>query len=198
MYYNGWTCSHYCSNILTFAPDGTVIHTILNAPGSWHDSNIAERLYSKLMHETPAGYRIISDTAFPRCTNRLDHRTLAPKKKGDKLPDCPVEFAQLRILNDQLVSARQAAEWGMRAIQGSFSRLKLPLPGTDHEFRAEVLELCVRLHQVRCRSVKINQTHHVYEHFDDNHVILGQAFHNMLFPDIQQSCRISRYYNNCL
>ena len=68
-YYNGWTCAHYCSSILSFAPDGTIMHAILNAPGLWHDSNIAERLYHKLVHHTPPGFRIISDTAFPRCTN---------------------------------------------------------------------------------------------------------------------------------
>ncbi|OAV94231.1 hypothetical protein PTTG_00610 [Puccinia triticina 1-1 BBBD Race 1] len=56
-YYNGWTCSHYCSNIITFAPDGTIIHAILNAPGLWHDSNIAQRLYKKLMDDTPAHYQ---------------------------------------------------------------------------------------------------------------------------------------------
>ncbi|PLW06729.1 hypothetical protein PCANC_27666 [Puccinia coronata f. sp. avenae] len=54
-FYNGWTCSHYCSNILTFAPNGTIIHAIINAPGLWHDSNIEERLYQKLMTDTPLG-----------------------------------------------------------------------------------------------------------------------------------------------
>ena len=121
-YYNGWTCAHYCSNILTFAPDGSIIHAILNAPGSWHDSNIADRLYSKLLNNTPDGYRIISDTAFPRCTSRLNYRILVPMKKGDRLPQCPREYARLKILNKQLVSAQQAAEWGMRSLQGLFGR----------------------------------------------------------------------------
>jgi hypothetical protein len=31
----------------------------------------------------------------------------------------------------------------MRAIQGSFSLLKLPVPALDHEFHAEVIELAV-------------------------------------------------------
>ncbi|KNZ59140.1 uncharacterized protein VP01_1796g6 [Puccinia sorghi] len=51
----------------------TVIHVILNVPGSWHDLNISERLYSKLMDETPPGYQIISDTVFPQCTSWLDY-----------------------------------------------------------------------------------------------------------------------------
>ena len=109
---------------------------------------MAEQLYYKLLHDTPHGYRVISDTAFPRCTNRLDYRIVAPMKKGDHVPAAPREYAQLKVFNDQLVSARQAAEWGMRALQGSFGRLKLPMPATDHKYRAEILELAVRLHQV--------------------------------------------------
>jgi hypothetical protein len=120
---------------------------------------------------------------------------MAPMKRGNCLPACPVEFAWLKVLNKQLVSARQAAEWGMRAIQGSFSRLKLPLPATNHEFQAEVIELCVRLHQVRCQSVHINQTQIVYQSVEDDYCILAQSFHDMLFPDIQKRCRISRYYH---
>ncbi|OAV98410.1 hypothetical protein PTTG_09758 [Puccinia triticina 1-1 BBBD Race 1] len=112
-YYNGWTCSHYCSCILAFAPDGTIMYAILNAPGSWHDSTIAEPLYDQLLERTPPGYRIISDTAFPRKSERLQSRILAPAKRGDRLPTDSLEFARLKLLNEQLVSARQAAEWGM-------------------------------------------------------------------------------------
>ncbi|KAH9449507.1 hypothetical protein Pst134EB_020335 [Puccinia striiformis f. sp. tritici] len=174
-YYNRWTCSHYCSNILTFAPDGSIIHAILNAPGSWHDSNIASQLYHKLLHNTPEGYR-----------------------RGDQLPTDPVEFARLKLFNDQLVSARQAAEWGMRSIQGSFSRLKLPLPAADHKYRAEVIELAVRLHQVKCRSVGINQTQTVYQTVESENRMLAGTFHRMLFSQIQRTCRISRYYHGWL
>ena len=119
-------------------------------------------------------------------------------KRGDRVPQDPREYARLKLFNEQLVSARQAAEWGMRSIQGSFSRLKLPLPATDHEFRAQVLELAVWLHQVRCRSVRINQTQSVYAAVETDCNQLGQAFHDMLFPDIQRTCRISQYYNGWL
>ena len=189
---------HYCSNILNFAPNGNILHAILNAPGSWHDSNIAERLYRKLIHNTPPGFCIVSDTAFPRCTNRLDYRIVAPMKRGDCVPDNPRDYACLKIFNEQLVSARQAAEWGMRLIQGSFSRLKLPLPAMNHEFRGQVLELAVRLHQVRCRSVRINQTQTVYQAVESEFDILGRSFHSLLFPEIKRSCQISQYYNGWL
>ena len=195
-YYNGWTCFHYCSNILTFAPDGSILHAVLNAPGSWHDSNVAEQFYSKLLHNTPDGYRVISDTAFPRCTNRLNYRIVAPFKKGDRLPLEAREYAQLKVFNDQLVSARQAAEWGMRALQGSFGRLKLPMPATDHNYQAEVLELAICLHQVRCCGVRINQTQHVYEAVEKEYNLIGRKFHRMLFSQIEQACHINRYYHN--
>jgi hypothetical protein len=159
---------------------------------------VAENLYMTLLNDTPPGFRCLADTAFPRCTNRLDYRILAPKKKGDRLPTDPTEFARLKVLNEQVVSARQAAEWGMRSLQGSFSRLKLPLLASDHKSRADIIHLAVRLHQLRCRSVGINQTARVYQGVEDEFHLLGRSFHKMLFPDIQKRCRISRYYNGWL
>jgi hypothetical protein len=117
-------------------------------------------------------------------------------KRGDQVPDDPREFAHLKKRNKQLVSAFQAAEWGMRAIQGSFSCLKLPVPALDHEFCAEVIKLAVRLHQLQCRSVGINQTARVYQEVEDDFLLLSQLFHNMMFPEIQKQFQISRYYND--
>ena len=116
-------------------------------------------------------------------------------KRGNRVPESPWSFARQKVLNNQLVSARQAAEWGMRAIQGSFSRLKLPLPATDHLFRAEVIELAVRLHQLRCRSVGINQTQIVYQQVEQDQNLLARDFQSMLFGEITKKCHISRYYN---
>ena len=162
-YYNGWTCNHYCSFILAFAPNRKIIYSILNAPGSWHNSAIAEPLYKQLIENTPAGYRILSDTAFPRKSERLRHRILAPVKRGDRLPESPRSYARLKVLNDQIVSACQAAEWGMRSIQGSFARLKLPLPAGNHQHRYDILECICRLHQLQTGLVEINQTRTVYQ-----------------------------------
>ena len=43
--------------ILTLALDGVIIHTFPNAPGSWYDSNIDEKLYTKLIYHM--GYLLI-------------------------------------------------------------------------------------------------------------------------------------------
>ncbi|KAI7944016.1 hypothetical protein MJO28_011544 [Puccinia striiformis f. sp. tritici] len=182
-------------SIMAFAPDGTIMYAILNAPGSWHDSAIARPLYDRLLNHTPPGYRIISDTVFPRKSESLQSRILAPVKRGDRLPETPQTFSRMKFLNEQLVSARQAAEWGMRALQGSFARLKLPMPAADHEQRLCILQTVCHLHQLRCCMVHINQTATVYDLvWDENH-ILCRRFHRLLFKDIEKQCHISRYYH---
>jgi hypothetical protein len=85
------------------------------------------------------------------------------KETGERLPSDPTEFARLKVLNKQVVSARQAAEWGMRALQGSFGLLKLPLPASNHKAQAKITHLAVCLHQLWCQSVGINQTATVYQ-----------------------------------
>ena len=49
-YYNEWLHCHFVGCIFAFAPSGVIVTCTLNAPGSWHDSYIAENggLYTKL------------------------------------------------------------------------------------------------------------------------------------------------------
>ena len=72
----------------------------------------------------------------------------------------------------------------MRSLQGSFGRLKLPLLTADHDYRVQVIEIAVQLHQVRCRSVQINQTHTVYQSVESEWDLLSQSFHHHLFSSI--------------
>ena len=102
------------------------------------------------MYNTPPGYRLISDTASLCCTACLNYHILVPMKWGNFAPDSPWTFARQKVFKKQLVLAFQEVEWVMRAIQGSFAQLKLPLPATEHWFRAEVIKLVVRVHQLRC------------------------------------------------
>ena len=59
------------------------------------------------------------------------------------------------------VSVRQAAEWGMRGVQGAFPRLSMRMP-TDNNKRALSLETVFRLFNARTRLMKINQITTVY------------------------------------
>jgi hypothetical protein len=67
MFYNGWTHDHYVSNVFVFTPDGTIAACTINAPGSMHDSVVAEEggIYDKLetMFEL-YGARCVVDSAF--------------------------------------------------------------------------------------------------------------------------------------
>ncbi|OAV91951.1 hypothetical protein PTTG_02580 [Puccinia triticina 1-1 BBBD Race 1] len=157
------------------------MYAIPNAPGLWHDSAITGPLYDKLLHNTPTGFCILSDTAFPRKSKRLQSRILAPAKRGDCLPLTPQLYAQLKLLNKQVVSACQAAEWGMHSLEGSFAQLKLPLLASDHWFRANVLQVVCRLHQLCCRMVKLNQIQTVYDLVWDKLHVVSREFHKMLF-----------------
>ena len=54
-----------------------------------------------------------------------------------------------------------AAEWGMRDIQSHFGRLRLKLP-CDRAQRKTVIDVIVRLHNLRVRRVGLSQIGTVY------------------------------------
>ncbi len=101
-----------------FAPSGLIVACTVNAPGSWHDSTVAENggLYSylKAVHDATGG-KCVADSAFSikRCLFIIKS---GKKKMG--------ETAAWATLRRQATKLRQSAEWGMRALQGSFPRVK--------------------------------------------------------------------------
>ena len=96
--------------------------------------------------------------------------------------------------NREIVNARQAAEWGMRSIQGSFGRLRIPLSITMDHLRCRILLTCFRLHQLRVRLVGINQIQTVY------HPLWQQSPEQFLtnlsddFFEVQRNDRVSRFH----
>lgn len=122
---------------------GEIIHATLNAPGSWHDSRVTRPLYETLGEKLPAGYYMVSDSAFPQGASRCPGKIRAPLTAGSALPDDPDKLNQLFAFNRELLSFWQSAEWGMRLLQGAFGRLRVPLPIKDLPFRQDLLEICV-------------------------------------------------------
>ncbi|KAG9121025.1 hypothetical protein FRC07_003195 [Ceratobasidium sp. 392] len=182
--YSRWLASHSISNCIVFAPDGTIIHSRINAPGSWHDARTARPVYNKLRDDTPAGYFLIADSAFPTVNQGGHEKIHVPLTVRSSLAGMTREqkLYALEYLSI-ITSARQAVEWGMRAIQSSFSRLRIPLDGNDHAWRSLIMETVLRLHNIRTRRVGINQIRTVYvpvwtngdeSFFDD--------LHNVIFP----------------
>jgi hypothetical protein len=106
MFYNGWLHGHFVSNVFVF----------VNAPGSMHDSTIADYtgVYDKLerVYEATGG-KVIVDSAFKLRNNPFLIRTsLALARTRDGI-----------LFQRDAVKLRQSAEWGMRSFQSSFPRL---------------------------------------------------------------------------
>ena len=136
-YYNGWTGDTYVNCVFVFAPDGKIRICTLNAPGTWHDSTIAEYgVYSKMeyIYETFGG-KVVVDSAF----NLSNKRYLIKSSQQDPLTADGVR------LNRNATSLRQLSEWGMRMIQGSFPRLKDKMPYEEFGERKVILNLMVLL-----------------------------------------------------
>ena len=75
---------------------------------------------------------------------------------------------------------RQASEWGIRALQGSFTRLKDRFMYEEKGVREISLELIFRLFNFRTREVGLNQIQSVYAcHLDQS----ANDFFNIEFHD---------------
>ncbi|KAJ7231709.1 hypothetical protein B0H12DRAFT_1077061 [Mycena haematopus] len=170
--YNGWLC--------------TVVAAVLNAPGSWHDSRVARPIYEKLR------------TPFPRGANQIEGKIRAPIKSGQRIQGTASEIQEQLAFDRELLSYRQTAEWGMRGLQGSFGRLRIPLEIGRQQERGNLLEICVRLNNVRAEMVGINQIRSVYmplwKHTREEEEIWS-GFEKMLFSEQRRSDRVARFHN---
>ena len=176
---------------------GTFIAAKLKAPGSWHDLCVAQPIYEKLLMKTPAGYYLVANTAFPQGTNQIQGCIRTPIKVGQKITGTHAEVEEKLAFNRELLSYRQTTEWGMRALQGAFGRLQIPLKVNHTERRAKLLETCIWLHNLHAQRVGINQIRSVYmrewrvtEELDD----LWRNFESMLFAEQRSRDRVSKYH----
>ncbi|KAE8261163.1 hypothetical protein A4X09_0g7703 [Tilletia walkeri] len=133
-YYNGWLADTYCSQI------ASGLYTLLSDPA-----------------RTPPPFALLADSAFPygkeltgRILSRPKDNVAAKEKDG-----------AVHLLWEAIIRQRQAAEWGMRALQGAFGRLDLRLP-THKAKRALLLSVVFSLHNFRARNVGLNQIKEVY------------------------------------
>ncbi|KIL56668.1 hypothetical protein M378DRAFT_89013 [Amanita muscaria Koide BX008] len=194
--FNGWLHDHFVKCVIAFCSQGEIIGCRLNCPGSWHDSRVAFPIYEKLRTSTPEGYYLVTDTAFPRGTQQTAGHIKAPMKDGTRLPLNPRLHSEAMIFDRQLLSFRQAAEWGMGALQGSFGRLRVPLPINYEDHRGDLLENCMRLFNLRTRLVGYNQIRSVYLPIwkEGEYDRVWNSFEDMLFKDQRKSDRVSRFH----
>jgi DDE superfamily endonuclease len=158
MYYNGWKHDHFITNVLVFSIDGRMISTVINAPGSLHDSTLAEwgGIYEKLEAVyLRTGAKCCVDSAFQSTNNEF------MIKSSENITSAGDSMELLR--QQQATSLRQAAEWGMRAIQSSFPRLRDRIFYEESGVERRVfLSLVPLLYNFRLHYVGLNQLRNTY------------------------------------
>jgi hypothetical protein len=112
------------------------------------------------------------DSAFCSKSNNFVIKSIA------NVHDCD-GARQLRFQREA-TSMRQAAEWGMRALQGSFPRLKSPIRYEEFGERRQILETAVLLFNWRANTVGINQLRTVFMGplYNDTDVFVDGILHS--------------------
>ena len=158
-FFNGWTHDHYVSNLFLFSPDGKIRACYINAPGTFHDSTMANMsgIYDKIdiLYER-LGSKVVVDSAFS-----ADNRRSVYKSHQNNI-DRYGNVRQKSEVHRQATSVRQLSEWGMRGLQGSFPRLKDRLPYEERGERKLILEMIVLLYNYRASTVGMNQIQSTY------------------------------------
>jgi len=176
--YNGYHHDTMCNNVFCFAPTGKIIFACINFPGSWHDSQVSLSLIAVV--ENIGAFKICVDQGFPRSGDLLD-KFVGPISRRN-LPKLPTETRrEILRRHNTYVSLRQSSEWGMRSLQGTFTRMKSRLTSNKTK-RKLILTVIILLHNFRTDVVGLNQIATVFnEEYD-------------AFVNIRNYDRIAQYY----
>ena len=101
--FNGWTHGDYINGVFVFAPDGKIKMSLINAPGTWHDSTMAEYgIYQKMESVyNRLGGKVVVDSAFSLANKPFIIKSSDKKEFVNSLgePDC-----RAVVLNAQALS----------------------------------------------------------------------------------------------
>lgn len=178
--YNGYHHDTMCNNVLAFAPNGKVIYACINYPGSWHDSQVSASLIDVVIRKI-GNYSFCVDQGFPRSGELFDKFVgpISTKRRAQLAPALRDLILQRHAL---YVSLRQASEWGMRALQDTFARLKSRLTSNKQK-RQLIIYTILLLHNFRTEYVGLNQIA----------LVFNQHYEQLI--NINGYDRISRYFN---
>ena len=157
--YDGYTCDTTVNNVLAYGPDGKVFLSALNFPGSWTDGKMSAH-FIEFIKRKIGRYKICVDQGFPRQGEAYGILVGPISRRTARGLHRDVRDYLLKISNIH-TSLRQASEWGMRGLQGTFPRLKSRLP-YDKKKRRLVLETIVFIHNLRTDIVGMNQIKTVF------------------------------------
>ena len=138
--YNGYHADTMVNNIIVYGADGKVIMCALNFPGSSHDGSLCTNILP-ILCERIGLFKICVDEGFPWRGDALDILVGPVSKRSAR------SLSHL-LRSNVYVSLRQASEWGMCCLQGSFPRIKRRVPSEKVE-RKHIIESIVLLHNYR-------------------------------------------------
>ena len=160
-FYNGWKHEHWIVNLFIFTPDGKIVMAGLNCPGSFHDSKVARELgiYDTLQDlYATTGAKTVVDSAFLLPDEDMFYKSgQSPQFTGN------VDRDVLAVaISSEATSFRQCSEWGMRAVQGTFPRIKDFLYYEEEGERGRILLSICLIYNLRCARVGQNQLRTVF------------------------------------
>ena len=159
-FYCGYDCDTMVNNIIAYGPDGKVFFCGLNFPGSWADGSVTARFLPYIVQRI-GNYKICVDQGFPRSGLAQDILVgPIPPRSARHLHRDVSDY--IIPVSNVYTSLRQASEWGMRGLQGSFPRCKKRLP-IDSFTRRLVLEAIIFIHNFRTELVGSNQIQSVFD-----------------------------------
>jgi len=159
-FYCGYDCDTTINNVFAYGPDGKVFFAAINFPGSWADGTLTTRFFHQMKSKL-GDYKICVDQGFPRNGDAMGTFVGPVTKRAARRLHRSVRDYLLRISNVH-TSLRQASEWGMRGLQGTFPRCKKRLP-SDSATRRLVIEAIVLLHNFRTDFVGYSQIKTVFD-----------------------------------
>lgn len=142
-----------------FLSDGCVAMASLNGVGSWHDARVDTlmQIDHRLRHLDPR-FVIAVDTGFASSERKirvLNEVELSKLSLADAV--------RARTAGEYLTRLRIAAEWGIAGLHKAWHILVLRGYADDPIQRTVLSEVCVRLHNLRCREMNICQIRSVFE-----------------------------------
>jgi len=158
--YSGYHSDTMVNNIFAYGPDGKVFLAAINFPGSWHDGSITANILPYIRNNIGT-YKMCVDQGFPRGGDAAYILVGPISRKQARRLAANLRPYLLRLSN-VYVSLRQASEWGMRGMQGSFPRCKKRLPGSAQK-RQLVITGIVLIHNFRTEIVGLNQINTVFD-----------------------------------
>jgi hypothetical protein len=176
--YSGYHSDTMVNHLLAYAPDGKKIFCAINFPGSWHDGSIMANVLPYICNKIGT-YKMCVDQGLPSCVDQGLPRTgdavdvlVGPISRTQAYWLAPNLCPYLLRLSNVYVSLRQASEWGMRGLQGTFPRCKKRLPGNPFT-RKLVIQFIVLVRNFPTEAVGLNQIKTVFDPEYENCISLS-------------------------